>query len=398
MFAVEVLKRSDGGHSHAPNLEEVNALKVRGNLKRRAEAYPEAPLAQLLRTELQAVSSGVLRQLLELIKAIQRKNKLLQPNQPNLEDCLNKKYTSQATLDQLLLRFIVNGGLPFTIIENSILKDIIERGFPKKSIMSRPTLMQRITENCNLLKNQLKTQMSKLAYIATTADAWSIYKKSYIGITATWINEDNSRTNCLLALKRLEGSHTYDILAKCMDSIYTSYEISDKVHFCTTDNGSNFVKCFREFNHILDEKDSTSLIDSPSNLSEIDDDTTEIINVFDMENENNFELPYILPKHHRYSAHILNFIATADVKKALTNSDYKKQSRSTFAKCIALWNKQSRSSKSADIIKKHCGIYLKTPNDTRWKSLFDAVGCLLKLLKTMETKLRIIMDDLDIVR
>jgi len=53
------------------------------------------------------------------------------------------------------------------------------------------------------------------------------------------------RSTRLLALRRLEGSHTYDILAKAMDEVYTEYEIADKLSYYTTDNGSNFVKCFK---------------------------------------------------------------------------------------------------------------------------------------------------------
>ena len=45
-------------HLHAPNIEEVNALKVVRSVKRRAEEHPEAPPAQILRTELSKVPTG----------------------------------------------------------------------------------------------------------------------------------------------------------------------------------------------------------------------------------------------------------------------------------------------------------------------------------------------------
>lgn len=69
--------------------------------------------------------------------------------------------------------------------------------------------------------------------------------RSYIGITASWYDEDLQRNTSLLAIRRLEGSHTFEMLAKYMDNVYTEFEISDKIAYTTTDNGSNFVKSFK---------------------------------------------------------------------------------------------------------------------------------------------------------
>lgn len=51
--------------SDAPDLEEVNAAKLKGKLKRRVEAHPEASSAQILHHKLQEVVSGVLSHLPE---------------------------------------------------------------------------------------------------------------------------------------------------------------------------------------------------------------------------------------------------------------------------------------------------------------------------------------------
>ncbi|XP_060858223.1 uncharacterized protein LOC132935644 isoform X1 [Metopolophium dirhodum] len=262
--------------------------------------------------------------------------------------------------------------------------------------MSRPTLMKTIENDFQELSLKMKFEMSKCAHIATTADGWSIFKKSYIGITVTWINEDLSRSTRLLALRRLEGSHTYDILAKAMDAVYTEFEISDKLSYCTTDNGSNFVKCFKTFGHIFDDENTDTLLVNDA----FDDDLEEIdaIDLNILNDKDDHDLQYVLPKHHRCCAHTINLIATMDSKKALSNPAYKKQSRSTFAKSTALWNKQGRSTKSADLVKQNLGVYLITPNETRWNSLYDAVVLLNKLIRNNETKFRIIMDELSIGR
>lgn len=77
---------------------------------------------------------------------------------------------------------------------------------------------------------------------------------------------------------------------------------------------------------------------------------------------------------------------------------YKKQSRQTMAKCMAVWNKQSRSTCMADIIHKCLEVYLKCPNDTRWNSMFDAVKFMLLQIKKNSNKFLRLCDELNVVR
>lgn len=47
---------------------------------------------------------------------------------------------------------------------------------------------------------------------------------------------------------RFKGSHTYDKIAEMLFEIQSSFKLRhDQVVSTTTDNGSNFVKAFREF-------------------------------------------------------------------------------------------------------------------------------------------------------
>lgn len=80
---IEVLKEVQ--HDHAPNREEVEAEFLKTSLKRKASTHPNMPPAQLLRTELAGVSSGVLAMLPErenLKKMIRRKKQEGHPINP----------------------------------------------------------------------------------------------------------------------------------------------------------------------------------------------------------------------------------------------------------------------------------------------------------------------------
>ena len=55
------------------------------------------------------------------------------------------------------------------------------------------------------------------------------------------------------------------------------------------------------------------------------------------------------------------------------NVTFKKTCRSTFAKCQAMRNKQSRSVQASELIADTFGLHLVVPNQTRWNSTYFAV-------------------------
>ena len=63
-----------------------------------------------------------------------------------------------------------------------------------------------------------------------------------------WIEgQDLERKSAALASARIKGRHTYDVIAEKIQQIHEMFNIERKVQATVTDNGSNFVKAFREF-------------------------------------------------------------------------------------------------------------------------------------------------------
>lgn len=80
-----VLVKKEGKHDHAPNQEAVGAERIKARIKRKAVEHPEVTPAQLLRTELPGVSSGIISQLPErenLKKSIRTARRKDMPNNP----------------------------------------------------------------------------------------------------------------------------------------------------------------------------------------------------------------------------------------------------------------------------------------------------------------------------
>ncbi|XP_056465197.1 uncharacterized protein LOC130404471 [Gadus chalcogrammus] len=227
------------------------------------------------------------------------------------------------------------------------------------------------------MKNVLTEEMSKVDHIATTTDCWSIRRRSFLGVTAHWVNStDLTRRSAALACRQPRGSHTFDVLATALNDIHTEYGIRNKVVRTTTDNGSNFLKAFQVFSVDKNNNEGEEKEDEEGNEME----GVEFVDMTSILVENDgFE--FELPKHQRCACHLLNLVSTVDAEKATANDGYKKLQRSTFIKCYGLWNKCGRSCQAAEAVEDSCSLQLLRPNATRWNSMFMAVERLLKILR-----------------
>lgn len=168
--------------------------------------------------------------------------------------------------------------------------------------MFRKTLMQRIDEEFAIMKQSVMSKLIDVESVCTTADIWSAQNRSYFGVTCHWIDKRTlERCSAALACTRLKGRHTYDAVASKLNEIHAEYKIQTKVRSTVTDNGSNFVKAFREYGVSEEEDDGgdgVTFVDVSTLLQEEEDEQ------------------FFLPQHQRCAAHTLNLIATNEVHKA----------------------------------------------------------------------------------
>lgn len=286
------------------------------------------------------------------------------------------RHVSQATVDKLMVNFICDGLHPFVVVEEPAFKELLTTLNPHCKIMSRPTLRSRIQGAATRMKENVMVCLSKVSYVATTTDCWTAHQRSYIGVTAHWIEDDTlERRSAALACKRLKGSHTFDVIAGALDSIHCQYHIRGKVVRTTTDSGSNFIKAFSVFGDQSQSDEAESDKDSTEEPPAVYQDTFSLL-----EEDNGLE--YQLPPHQRCACHLLNLIATADATQAEEkNETYKRLSRAAFGKCQAMWNKTGRSYMAAEIVEDECELHLIRPNQTRWNSTYMAVERILRIIQ-----------------
>lgn len=262
--------------------------------------------------------------------------------------------------------------------------------------MCRATLSNKINDMTLHVVNFVKEQIKASIAVCTTADIWSCLKKSYMGVTAHGINDDLTRVLVALACRRFRGSHTYDAITKQLVNIHTDFGLDHhNVSFTVTDNGSNFVKAFAEFQAQdiaeMAEVEEIDVDDAEGDEEDGEaDDTIGNEEIVDMTDVDHILLaPYnrhlevkdnYLPKHMRCASHTFNLIATADVTQIIRNTtnNYKRLYRSAMGKCSRLWTNVSRSTKSSDIVESLAKVSLRAPGETRWNATYDVIKHLLE--------------------
>lgn len=271
---------------------------------------------------------------------------------------------SQTNFEHDLVLFFINSMIPLNAVEDPFFETMLNNlGLQKHGInvISRRTLNRRIDAEYALQMSAIKSTLETAQYICTVVDIWSSRKRSFLGVTAHWINADLSRQCKTLACRRFPGIHNYE---RILDEIHTEFNLNPtKIVATVTDNGSNFIKAFKEFGVSLLSLDS---IDSEENY--LDDEEDPLREEIDPRG-------FQLASHFRCAAHTLNLCATTDANRILkvdNNTSLSEMHHNTIQKCNALWKAAGRP-KTAEIIQSVLGHTLSKPGITRWNSIYDAI-------------------------
>jgi hypothetical protein len=329
--------------------------------------------------------------------------------QTTLPQAISKdKPLTQKEADKLILRYIVDSLSPISHVEHPSFVALVSSLAPHVKVCSRQTLSRRIRDEDKVMKSGIEEALRSASSICLTADAWTGFKnrRAFMGVTGHVLNDNLRRKSFALACRLFKGSHTYDRIAQLLHKIMKQYGIPvDKVITCVTDNGSNFVKAFREFHVELNSSDQEDeLDDSSSDIDQIElfdvmessneqTQTNPDVNVAaanvdgnddgideaegesdddEMGSDSDTEEQIVLPAHQRCASHTLNLVGcNAPTATAKLNGKYRSLLHSSNGKLSAIWNKVNKQ-QSNEIISASLGCQLITPVPTRWNSYYDA--------------------------
>ena len=127
---------------------------------------------------------------------------------------------SDNELGKLVLDMVTESLLPVSFVEQPSFRRLINACQPGVALPSRYSITRGLEKSRENSIAAVKEAMSKIEWIATTTDCWSAHRRSYLGVTAHWINPNNfKRESAALACRRLTGSHTYQLLAEQLKSV-----------------------------------------------------------------------------------------------------------------------------------------------------------------------------------
>ena len=104
--------------------------------------------------------------------------------------------------------------LPFLFVEQPSFKEFITACQPGVAIPSRYSIVKILEKKHESSKAAVKSAITSVEVVATTADCWTAHRRFYLGVTVHWLcYDDFEKKSAALACRRLTGSHTYNLLA-----------------------------------------------------------------------------------------------------------------------------------------------------------------------------------------
>lgn len=134
--------------------------------------------------------------------------------------------------EEKLLRFIVLSELPFRIVEDPSLMELLAAANPQINLFSRGTLRRRILLSHEQYADKLRKVVQEApGRICLSLDMWSTKNNlyPYMGILSHWVDAEWNLKSVLLAFKHMPENHTGANMAKCIWKVLKELNIREKV-------------------------------------------------------------------------------------------------------------------------------------------------------------------------
>jgi hypothetical protein len=182
--------------------------------------------------------------------------------QPTLPQALSRSavYSAdserQKNITTALARAFAGNSLSHLLIENDLFRQALSVMDRRYVPPARDGMKKYIIAQSELLKEKMHQLLASAPKISLCVDLWTkrALTQTFIGITAHLIDKTRGLVRLLLSVKEITGKHTADNISENVLETLSEWNIADeKVRCIITDNGSNIVKAFREWQEVVEE-------------------------------------------------------------------------------------------------------------------------------------------------
>lgn len=150
-------------------------------------------------------------------------------------------------LDHQLVRMIVKGFYPFSVVEDRDFVKLCKMLNPNYQLPSRKTISNTfIPKLYNDTKEEVKLQLRNASAVCVTTDAWtSLKNENYIAVTIHFIDAEFVLKTFLLECFKYAERHTAENLAHEIRRVLREWSVNEKVEAVVSDNAANITAAIR---------------------------------------------------------------------------------------------------------------------------------------------------------
>lgn len=137
--------------------------------------------------------------------------------------------------------WVASEALPFRTVESPALREAFRFCHPEAVLCSADTVASRIADEFHEMKSVVGDYLGKLdTTIHYSHDAWTDSHQSngYLGVCASFVDENFQYREMLVCLIHLNGKHDADAFATKLFTLFESLEITKRIGPGTADNAS----------------------------------------------------------------------------------------------------------------------------------------------------------------
>ncbi|KAK5995167.1 Putative AC9 transposase-like protein [Cladobotryum mycophilum] len=162
-------------------------------------------------------------------------------------------------LEELLLAFLINNDLPFSVFEDPYIREFsyqLEPDVTSQISWSRTRQRHSLKSLFNSKKGIIQAEMhNAITRIHLGFDLWtSPNRLAIMAVTGHFLDHSGKQQQRLLALRQQSGAHTGENLANTLLQAIQDWDINNRIGTVISDNASNNDTCTRSLFHQLDPR------------------------------------------------------------------------------------------------------------------------------------------------